>query len=82
MKHQEHLAISYLQTKIRHLGLKQLNHYSELLNTFCPLVNNTLLNVVVDQSIGGLRWTVKTADKLIKAHCLPLDCSTLKSSSP
>ena len=49
-----------------------------------PCISNTLLNVVVDQSISGLLG-VKTADKLMKlmkAHCLPLDCSTQKRSSP
>lgn len=42
--------------------------------------DKTLLNVVVDQSISGIFWAVKTADKLVKAHSFPLD-STLKSSS-
>ena len=35
--------------------------------------NKTLFNVVFDQSISGIFWAVKTKDKLIKAHCLPLD---------
>ena len=36
--------------------------------------NKTLfINVVFDQSISGIFWAVKSADKLIKAHCLPLD---------
>jgi hypothetical protein len=36
--------------------------------------NKTLfINVVFDQSISGIFWAVKSADKLIKAHYLPLD---------
>ena len=34
-----------------------------------------------DHSNNGIRSAVKIADKLIKAHCLPLD-SVLKHSAP
>ena len=42
---------------------------------------SVLLNVVFDQSISGIFSAVKIADKLMKAHCLPLDWA-LKRSSP
>ena len=43
--------------------------------------SKTLSNVSCDQSISGIFWAVKTATKLIKAHCLSLDW-TLKRLSP
>ena len=41
----------------------------------------TLLNVVNDHAHNGIFWAVRSADKLIKAHCLALEW-TLNSSSP
>ena len=41
----------------------------------------TLLNVVNDHADNGIFRAVRSADKLIKAHCLPLEW-TLNSSSP
>ena len=58
-------------------------HYSELLHTYSLLVPRyyQLLTVTTDHSNNGIRSAVKIADKLIKAHCLPLD-SVLKHSAP
>jgi len=43
--------------------------------------SKTLSNASCDQSISGIFGATKTADKLMKAHCLPLDW-TLKRLSP
>ena len=38
-----------------------------------PPCTETLLNVVNDQADNGIFWAVRSADKLIKAHCLALE---------
>ncbi len=39
------------------------------------------LNVILDHKFSGIFRAVRSADKLIKAHCFPLEL-TLKRSSP
>ena len=43
--------------------------------------NKTLLSVIFDHKDNGIFWAVRGADKLIKAHCLPLEWK-LKRSLP
>ena len=43
--------------------------------------NKAFLNVVLDHEFSGIFRAVRSADKLIKAHCFPLEW-TLKRSSP
>ena len=45
------------------------------------LTTKTLSNVCFDHSVKGIFCAVKIADKVMKAHCLPLEW-TLKRSSP
>jgi hypothetical protein len=55
-------------------GSKTTKPLSRVCKYILSPCNKTLFNVVFDQSIiAGIFWAVKTADKLIKAHCLPLD---------
>jgi hypothetical protein len=73
LKHWQLYVKLYLHIRIRHQVLRQQSHHSELAIKCCFWP--------IDQWYNCIKWAVKSADKLIKAHCLPLDW-TLKRSSP
>ena len=62
-------------------GSRIIRQLSRAFKNILSPCSKAYLNVILDHKFSGIFRAVRSADKLIKAHCFPLEW-TLKRSSP
>ncbi len=67
------LGINVLQTKNPYFDLTQKKPVLRAFKYNLSPCNKTLLNVTFDDEDNGIFRAVRSADKVIKAHCLPVE---------